>query len=529
MRIRLAIAVAVIGLLFASFSFADEPDKVPGVVIDYLAAETGKYIGSPSIAILPDGTYVASHDIFGPKSRFNRTCVFGSSDRGQAWQHLSDIEGAFWNTLFVHRGVLYAIGASARYGDTVIRRSDDGGRTWTTPKDRHSGLLLTDERYHCAPQPVLFHKGRIWRAMEDAGGGGGWGKHFRAFMMSVPEDADLLEADNWTVSNRLTSDTSWLDGKFHGWLEGNAVATPEGKVVNILRVDVPTGGGMAAVIQVSDDGTTSSFDPETGLFEMPGGSTKFAIRYDPQSKYYWALANAIPERHLGQRGPGGTRNTLALMRSADLRNWEVRSYVAYHPDVRNHGFQYPDWQFDGDDIIVASRTAYDDGKGGAHNFHDANYLTFHRIADFRNVQDLELPPLPPPTPVAAECAEFGVKGFDFAIASFEEDALAYGNRKYLWKEVPERFRGWRFTRTEGGVHATMKVTAKVDTVVYAATATTQEGTDTSGWQPVDDLGFYYSTAGKTKMRVFQRQLKAGEEVLVPQTNWSGMILFLPPE
>ena len=483
----------------------------------------------PASPFCPNGHYVASHDVFGPKSQFNRTRIFGSSDAGQSWHHLSDVEGAFWSTLFVHHDALYLIGAKGRYGDTVIRRSNDGGRTWTTPDDSQTGVLLTDQRYHCAPQPVLFHEGRIWRAMEDAGGPGGWAKHFRAFMMSAPLDADLLNAKNWIVSNRVATKPGWLDNKFNGWLEGNAVATPDGGVVNILRVDVPTGGGTAALVQVSHDGKTSTFDPETGFLDMPGGSVKFTIRFDPKSKYYWALANAVPERHLGQRNPGSTRNTLALIRSADLRQWEVCSYVAYHPDVRYHGFQYPDWQFENDDIVAVSRTAYDDEKGGAHNFHDANYLTFHRVADFRNAQELELPPMPPPKPVVGECPEFVVEGFDFLVTRFDEEAVAYGNRKYLWKDVPDRFRGWRFTRTEGGVHATMKVIAKRDTIVYAATAPSQDGTNTTGWQPVDDLSFYYTSAGKTRLTIFQRSLSAGDEVLIPQTNWSGMIVLLPPE
>jgi hypothetical protein len=42
-----------------------------------------------------------------------------------------------------------------------------------------------------------------------------------------------------------------------------------------------------------------------------------------------------------------------------------------------------DWLCDGDNIIAVCRTAYDDGQGGAHNFHDANYLTFHRVENFR--------------------------------------------------------------------------------------------------------------------------------------------------
>ena len=36
-----------------------------------------------------------------------------------------------------------------------------------------------------------------------------------------------------------------------------------------------------------------------------------------------------------------------------------------------------------DDLLVASRTAFDDGLGGARRAHDANFLTFHRFEKFR--------------------------------------------------------------------------------------------------------------------------------------------------
>ena len=107
--------------------------------------------------------------------------------------------------MFLHRGALYLIGTTKEYGDAVIRRSTDGGRTWTDPAMPTADLLLAGP-YHCAPQPVVVHAGRIWRAMEDTKAGGGWGKHFRAFMMSAPEDADLLKAANWTFSNPLARD-----------------------------------------------------------------------------------------------------------------------------------------------------------------------------------------------------------------------------------------------------------------------------------------------------------------------------------
>ncbi len=88
--------------------------------------------------------------------------------------------------------------------------------------------------------------------------------------------------------------------------------------------------------------------------------------------------------------PGAIRNTLALTTSPDLLHWTVRAILLTHPDVKKHGFQYADWQFDGDDIIAVSRTASDDGLGGANNYHNANFLTFHRWENFRELKMSDL-------------------------------------------------------------------------------------------------------------------------------------------
>ncbi len=85
--------------------------------------------------------------------------------------------------------------------------------------------------------------------------------------------------------------------------------------------------------------------------------------------------------------PAGIRNTLALTYSRDLRHWVIRKVLLRHPDTSKHGFQYVDWQFEGADIIAACRTAWDDEAGGAHNYHDANFLTFHRWRDFRELAE----------------------------------------------------------------------------------------------------------------------------------------------
>jgi hypothetical protein len=206
---------------------------------------------------------------------------------------------------------------------------------------------------------------------------------YRAFVMSAPVEADLLSAANWSCSNYLSSDSKWLRGNFGGWLEGNAVVTPGGEIVDILRVNGPL-GRLAAVVRISSDGRKTNFNPQTDFIDFPGGSKKFTIRHDPQSNRYWSLTNYVlpADRDLS---PAGARNTLALIESPDLHSWTVRCVLLHHPDTHQHAFQYVDWEFEGDDLIVASRTAYDDGIGGAHNAHDANFLTFHRVKDFRNL------------------------------------------------------------------------------------------------------------------------------------------------
>src|SRR5690606_8345584 len=214
------------------------------------------------------------------------------------------------------------------------RKSVDGGKSWTTPTTTGNGLLLKG-MYHCAPMPMLIHNGRIWRAMETAHGPNlAWGKRYGAMMMSAPVDANLLKAKSWTTSNSLLYDSTYLGGNFTGWLEGNAVAMPDGAVVNILRVDDRTTlDEKAAIVEISADGKTATFAAINGFISFPGGSKKFTIRYDPTSKHYWTLANCIPEAMKQQhpdRNPDGFRNTLALMSSKDLRNWQPHEIVLSH-------------------------------------------------------------------------------------------------------------------------------------------------------------------------------------------------------
>jgi len=339
----------------------------PGVVVDHHPGATRAYIGSPSIVILPKGNYVSSHDFFGPGSTQSHSAVtriFLSADRGITWRRTAEFNDQFWSNLFVHRGHLYLMGTTYEYGRVVIRRSTDGGETWSAP-----AMITNETGYHTAPVPIVEHKGRLWRAMEFHPEGK-WG-FFEALVLSAPKRADLLNPGSWTLSARLPYPATLAPEGKH-WLEGNIVKTAEGSLVNILRVDNIE---KAAIVRLHQG--KLAFDK---LVEFPGGAKKFTIRYHRKSRRYWTLSNPAPA---GATGPASIRNTLALMSSPDLAQWTVERIIASHPDPLKHAFQYPDWQFDGGDIIAAVRTAFDDDEGGAPRAHDANYLTFHRIENFR--------------------------------------------------------------------------------------------------------------------------------------------------
>lgn len=504
--------------------------RPPGVVIDHSPASSGLFIGSPSLAVLTNGDYLATHDFFGPKSgEFGApvSVVFRSSDRGQTWQPAARLQGAFWHNVFVHRGAAYFMGTDQHHGRIVIRRSTDGGTTWTEPRDTASGLLTPEGQYHTAPVPVVEHAGRLWRGFEEASSSTEWGKRYRAGMLSVPVDADLLQATNWTFSTFLPRDAAWLGGTFNAWLEGNAVVAPDGRLVNLLRVDTPGEPEHAAVVRLSADGKTAQFDPVTGFVRFPGGAKKFTIRPDPRGGGYWTLATIVPEAFAGTARPSSIRNTLALLHSADLRQWEIRCVLLHHPDVARHGFQYPDWQFDGDDLIAVVRTAYDDAEGGARNHHDANYLTFHRWPNFRALTAADSVAVTGPTSHRLETPDFVLTGTGFQAARFAEGGRAFANRDYVWQDLPERLRGRSFTQTAGGQGAVLRVTLRRAATLWLATAPAQSGVDLTGWTAVPGLEFGYSDTGRTQMQVYERRVEAGEVVIVPQGNWTGGLLILP--
>lgn len=205
-------------------------------------------------------------------------------------------------------------------------------------------------------------------------------------MLSAPVGSDLLDARNWRRSESLAPDFSALGGSLKGWLEGNAVIDHAAKgIVDILRVHTPgEQQEYAAIVRVSRNGKKLAFDAFSDLVPFPGGSKKFAIRYDEPSKRYWTLVNATGNEY-PEIQRDRVRNRLVIASSPNLREWTVHKVLLSHPDPLKHGFQYVEWQVDGNDIVYVVRTAFDDEEGNAVNYHNTNYMTFHRLEDFRTL------------------------------------------------------------------------------------------------------------------------------------------------
>ncbi|NLP47546.1 MAG: exo-alpha-sialidase [Clostridiales bacterium] len=362
------------------------PGLVPGRVVNYIHPDdfaygfSGRSPASPSILKLPDGSLLASHDIFWSSGGQNLTKIFRSDDEGRNWEFLTDLYPCFWGKLFLYQGQVYMLGTSTEYGDLLIGKSQDGGKTWGEPTVLIKGGDGLKGGPHKAPLPLVEHKGRLWAAIDY----GAWlaGGHASG-VISAPLGSDLLLASSWTISPFLAYDKTWpgtVEGPCNGLLEGNPVVSPQNELFIILRyqtIEAKPSYGKALMLKVVEADAPLEFHK---AIDFEGNLSKFTISYDEKSKRYWSLVNKVTSKNLKQR------NVLSLVTSKDLENWEEAEEIlnyennAWPEDSSLVGFQYVDWIFDGDDILALSRTAIN----GANNFHDANYITFHKIKNFRS-------------------------------------------------------------------------------------------------------------------------------------------------
>jgi hypothetical protein len=369
-------AILILYLSIAPLARGQDVNELGGVVINRLQIPTGvsqrkPFVGSPSIAVMEDGTYIASHDIFrlgtpsGTCERLstNQTKVFRSTNKGRNWTFVSTINNISYATLFTNGRFVYILGVSGQCC-IIVQKSIDKGSSWG------AAHVIEKAPRGMTPSPPVLYNNRIWFAY------GGRGA------MSASRSASVLDPEAWKFTNQVNPLPSWLNGNFTSWTEAQIVASPQTGVVVLPKTrDLPFTG----LIKVIDPNTAVS-DSITGFARLPGAEIKFACIYDSVSGKFYALTTPILSVHAGSEVSGGIRNTGAVLSSTDLKNWFVEKIFLYSPNIDFEAFQYFNFAIDGNDLAVVSRTALKvDGKKPPRG-HDSNILSFHVIKNFRNLK-----------------------------------------------------------------------------------------------------------------------------------------------
>ena len=358
-----------------------------GTVVNYLHPDDSYYafsghaLCSPSLVRHPDGHLLASMDVFSGGFPQNLTLIFRSDDDGKTWHYLSELMPCFWGKLFIHKGELYMLSVSTEYGDLLIGKSVDGGKTFSAPVTllRGSNGKNGFPGIHKNPQNVVYYNGRIYNTLE----WGTWGMtngkdYYHAVMvMSCDENADLLDPENWHFTPPVKYDPNWegvAEDGIKGNIEGTLAISPDGKLYNIMRYQTQLEKKILAFSVPDDPDAPIEY---SHAINFDGNLSKFMIKRDEVSgKYFSIISRRIDE-------PVTARNLLSLTVSDDLVHWEIVCDLIdrRYDDPKMVGFQYIDFEIEGDDIIYLSRTAMNNAK----NYHDANYSTFHRIENFRSL------------------------------------------------------------------------------------------------------------------------------------------------
>ncbi len=338
-----------------------------GVVITRMPEGGGvTTLANPKLIVMPNGDYLAS--IKGAAGT-GSTSLWRSVDKGDTWTLVEDGFAINRDSLFEHQGSIYQLGwNTSGSGETRIYRSSNNGATWTS-------AVFAGHGGEDAPSHMDVVNGRIWKAASANGGAG---------FFSAPVDANLMLESSWTLSSPGSggANQTLANGQaFNSGNEGTLLTTKEGILVNATKDSIyrPEDGwkdGISMLQPDLNDLTKTTFDPNYAGPRLPGAGSKYTVRYDPISDRYWALTSG-----------GDPRTDLNLYSASAaggrIGDFQLEKAVLQGVSTSYHGFNYPFLQFDGNDLIFVSRTAWETERGQATRWHDGNVFTFHRIANFR--------------------------------------------------------------------------------------------------------------------------------------------------
>lgn len=321
---------------------------------------------SPSIVVAKENgnsVYYVSYEIstvVNYEEFATYTVVKKSVDGGNTWTTVIEkIPDLRWASVFENKGVIYLLGSDLYKESAIIIKIGENGSY------KKAELFKKAEVEGTAPGAVLHANGRIYKAYHIAS-------------ISASEESDLMQPSSWTVSNKTNVASLAQSGG-----EGSMVQGKDGHIYQVMHTNKTQ---EAYVLRLSADGKTYyATKPSTGnKVEFPTCISKTSVIYDEVSGKYIALSNICNTPSERQR------NILALVVSDDLYKWEIAEYILVEREMINpvysttvHAYQYTDFKIDGDDIVMVVREA----SGYTNTYHDGNYTTFYRLENFRMLLD----------------------------------------------------------------------------------------------------------------------------------------------
>jgi len=371
-----AVLVGGVGVLCSGL--ATDLSGVPGTVIHHMTLGSygshttpGQFISDPEIVVLSNGDYLATHALAGRDSgsgSSGTTYVFVSHDKGASWSQLGGtLNGVLRGSLAEHDGALYLIGSTVDGSGSAsprltVWKSTSNGTKWTS--------MTTSSIYGTAtPWNSVVFSNRLWGVCSGRGS------------LSALSADDLMEESSWSAEGGFPKpQPDWRSGDASFIGEGQIAASPS---LGIYILPVVRDHALTALAEVDPSTGKVSFDPDRDFVDFPGGDKKFGVEHDAVSSRFYALGNPILAVDKGASKPNMIRNTTALLSSPDLRNWNVEKIFQYSSNSEDQGFCYPNFDFDGPDMVVATRGAYKVGDGNdPRRSHDSNLLAFNTIPGF---------------------------------------------------------------------------------------------------------------------------------------------------
>ena len=188
-----------------------------------------------------------------------------------------------------------------------------------------------------------------------------------------------MDAGNWSFSGTIDFPSSYSGDNWDNpaWLEFQAFVTPDDELKLLGRINSdPETTGYAGLVDVNS--STGAITANQRV-RLPGGDKKFQINI--RDGRLWTITN--PNIYnVGLYTASNSRNVAALYSSVDAINWQYHKRLIDNSslDPTQYGDQYISWEFDGDDIIMATRTA-DENANAAHN---SNKIDFYRFTDWQD-------------------------------------------------------------------------------------------------------------------------------------------------